>query len=268
MTTSLVTASSGYRAIRSRRRLRVRRTGVQATPPWRMAAVDTTAVASGMIAFGLVLGITIHTLGRDAAAGIIGAAGVYGGSAQLTTVTLLSQGSALLLAVLSGVVVNLRLLLYSAALGERFAGQPRLFRWLAPHLIIDQTFLMSQRRAELTGQAFRRYWLWLGALVLVVWCSSVAAGELLAPVLPPMPHLSLVCTAMFLGLLVPRLRTRPAVTAALTGFGTAALAGSLVPELGIVAGAVCGVAAAMNGRRSTKPHRPEGVPPCPSVSKT
>ena len=40
-----------------------RRAGVQATPPWRMAAVDVTAVASGMVAFGLVLGITIHTVG-------------------------------------------------------------------------------------------------------------------------------------------------------------------------------------------------------------
>jgi predicted branched-subunit amino acid permease len=216
-----------------------------------MAALDVTTVASGMIAFGLVLGITIHTLGRDAAAGLIGAAGVYGGSAQLTAVTLLSQDSTLVLAVLSGVVVNLRLLLYSAALGGRFVGQPGLFRWLAPHLLIDQTFLLAQSRPDLTGRMFRRYWLWLGALVLVVWCSSVAAGELLAPVLPSMPHLTLVCTAMFLGLLLPRLGTRPAVTAALTGFGTAALMSSLVPELGIVAGAVCGVAAAMTRRQST-----------------
>jgi branched chain amino acid efflux pump len=216
-----------------------------------MAAADVTTVASGLVAFGLVLGITIHTLGRDPAAGIIGAAAVYGGSAQLTTTTLLSQGSVLLLAVLSGVLVNLRLLLYSAALGERFAGQPRLFRWLAPHLMIDQTFLMAQSRPELTDRAFRRYWVWLGALVLVVWCASVAAGELLAPVLPPLPHLTLVCTAMFLGLLLPRLGTRPAMTAALTGFGTAALVGSLAPELGIVAGALCGVAAAMTRRRST-----------------
>ncbi len=216
-----------------------------------MAAVDVTSVASGMIAFGLVLGITIHTLGRDAAAGIIGAAGVYGGSAQLTTITLVSQGSTLVLAVLSGAVVNLRLLLYSAAMGERFAGQPGLFRWLAPHLMIDQTFLVAQGRAELTGRAFRRYWLWLGAMVLGVWCSSVAAGELLAPVLPTMPHLTLVCTAMFLGLLLPRLGTPPAVAAALTGFGTAALVSCLVPQLGIVAGAVCGVAAAMARRRPT-----------------
>jgi len=217
-----------------------------------MAAADLSAVSWGMIAFGLVLGITIHAFDRDAAAGIIGAATVYGGSAQLTTVTLLSQQSALALAVLSGVVVNLRLLLYSAAMGDRFAGQPRLFRWLAPHLIIDQTFLLAEGRRELTGRVFRHYWLWLGGLVLLVWCSSVAAGEILAPVLPPLPHLTLVCTAMFLGLLLPRVVTRPAVTAALVGAVTAALVSQLVPQLGIVAGAVCGVAAAMARRpRST-----------------
>jgi predicted branched-subunit amino acid permease len=251
MTTSLTAAPSPNQSAGPLPPARGPDPGGRSTPPWRMAAVDVTTVASGMIAFGLVLGITIHTLGRDAAAGIIGAAGVYGGSAQLTTVTLLSQGSALLLAVLSGVVVNLRLLLYSAALGERFAGQPSLFRWLAPHLMIDQTFLMAQGRPQLTGQAFRCYWLWLGGLVLVVWCSSVTAGELLAPVLPPMPHLTLVCTAMFLGLLLPRLRSRPAVTAALTGFAAAAVVSQLVPELGIAAGAVCGVTAAMSRRQST-----------------
>jgi predicted branched-subunit amino acid permease len=210
-----------------------------------MALRDTLAVSSGMVSFGLVLGITIRALGRDAASGIIGAASVYGGSAQLTTVTLLAQGSLLPLAVLSGLVVNLRLLLYSAAMGDRFADGPRLFRWLAPHLIIDQTFLMSQTRRELRGASFRRYWLHLGGFVLLVWCTSVSAGELLAPVLPPLPHLTLVCTAMFLGLLVPRLTTRPAVVAAVVGATTTALVSQVVPELGIVAGALAGVAAAL-----------------------
>jgi predicted branched-subunit amino acid permease len=209
-----------------------------------MAAADTLTVCSGMISFGLVLGITIDSFGRDELAGIVGAAAVYGGSAQLTTVTLLAQGSALALAVLSGLVVNLRLLLYSAAMGDRFAHQPRLFRWMAPSLMIDQTFLMSQGRRELGGEAFRRYWLWLGGFVLVVWTSSVAAGELLAPVLPPLPHLALVCTAMFLGLLLPRLVTRPAVVAAVVGGVTAGVVSELLPALGIVAGAVAGVAAA------------------------
>jgi len=209
-----------------------------------MAAADTLTVCSGMICFGLVLGITVETLGRDELSGIIGAAVVYGGSAQLTTVTLLSHGSALVLAVLSGVVVNLRLLLYSAAMGDRFAGQPRAFRWLAPYLLIDQTFLMAEGRRELPAEVFRRYWLWLGGFVLCVWTSSVAAGELLAPALPSLPHLTLVCTAMFLGLLLPRLVTRPAIAAAVVGGLTAGVVSAMLPALGIVAGAVAGVAAA------------------------
>jgi predicted branched-subunit amino acid permease len=151
-------------------------------------------------------------------------------------------------------VVNLRLLLYSAAMGDRFSGQPRLFRWLGPFLMIDQTFLVAESRRELRGGAFRRYWLWLGGFVLVVWTSSVAAGELLAPVLPPLPHLALVCTTMFLGLLVPRLVTRPAVVAAVVGGLTAAVVSELLPALGIVAGAVAGVAAACTVRDpSTRP---------------
>lgn len=220
-------------------------TAPDARAPWRMAAADTLTVSSGMISFGLVLGITIDALGRDEIAGLIGAASVYGGSAHLTTVTLLSQGVTVALAVLSGAVVNLRLLLYSAAMGDRFTGQAWWFRWLAPHLLIDQTFLMAQGRRELAGRAFRRYWGCLGLFVLAVWTASVAAGELLAPVLPPLPHLTLVCTAMFLGLLLPRLTTRPSVVAAVSGGVTAAIVSQVVPELGIVAGAVVGVAAAM-----------------------
>ena len=135
-----------------------------------------------------------------------------------------------MLAVLSGVVVNLRLLLYSAALGERFAGQPRLFRWLGPHLMIDQTFLMAQSRPELTGRTFRHYWWWLGALVLVVWCSSVAAGELLAPSCRPCRTCPSCVPPCFSASSIPRLGTPPAVTAAVTGFGAAALVSSSFPS--------------------------------------
>ena len=245
MTTPLTTTTSRIQAPASQRSQGTPPTFVPAAAPWRMAARDVNVAGPGMIAFGLVLGITINALHRDAAAGILGAAAIYGGSAQLTAVTLLSQQPALALAVLSGVVVNLRLLLYSAAMGDRFADQPRLFRWLAPHLIIDQTFLLAEARRELTGRVFRHYWLWLGGLVLIVWCSSVAAGEILAPVLPPLPHLTLVCTAMFISLLRPRMVTRPAVAAALVGGVTAALVSHLAPQLGIIAGAICGIAAAL-----------------------
>lgn len=222
---------------------------------WRIAAQDTGAVASGMIAFGLVLGITVEVLGRSALAHLVGAGAIYGGSAQLTAVTLLSHGSGIALAVASSAVVQLRLLLYSAAMGNRFAEQPRLFRWLAPHFIIDQTFIVAQSRPELSGTAFRGYWTRLGLLVLTVWTTSVAAGLFLGPQMPSLPHLTLVCAAMFVGLLAPRLVSRPAVAAAAGGAIAALVVGHFIPSLGIIAGVVAGMAA---GSAATR-HRTSGA---------
>src|ERR671912_2551677 len=210
------------------------------SPPFPRGAAprDAVSVLSGIVSFGLTLGVTISTLGSNRLAGLAGTFLVYGGSAQLTAITLLDRGIALPLAVLSAAVVNLRLLLYSAALGERFRMQPRWFRWLAPHLIIDQTYLVATTRPSFTGADFRRYWIWVGASVLAVWTGSVAAGIALAPLLPDLPHLGLVATALFIGMLIPRLTSRPAVVAAMTGGAVAAAVSVVMPALGIIAGAL------------------------------
>ena len=213
--------------------------------PRRWALADAGGVLPGMIPFGAMLGVTVVTTGANPLAEVIGGAAIYGGSAQLAAVTLLDRGLGLLAVVLTAAVVNARLLLYSAALGDRFRSQPRLFRWLAPHFIIDQTYLMALSRPTLEGRDFRRYWGWLGGAVLVVWTGSIAVGVLIAPIMPPLPHLTLVGTALFIGLLVPRLTDRPAVVAALVGGTVAALTSLALPAAGIIAGAVTGVVAAM-----------------------
>ncbi len=224
---------------------RAARSASMADQPRRWALADSWAVLPGMVAFGAMLGVTVVTTGANPLAELIGGPAIYGGSAQLATVTLLDRGLGLLPVFLTAAVVNARLLLYSAALGGRFRGHPRLFRWLAPHFIIDQTYLMSLNRPTLHGAVFRRYWLWLGGSVLVVWTASIGAGILIAPVMPPLPHLSLVGTALFIGLLVPRLIDKPALVAALVGGTVAAVTSLALPAAGIIAGTVAGVAAAL-----------------------
>ena len=217
--------------------------------PHVLALRDTASVALGMVAFGMTLGVTISVLGFGTLPGLVGAPVVYAGSAQLTAVTLVHQGAAFVAVVVSSAIVNARLLLYSASLSQRFRDQPAWFRWLAPQFVIDQTYLLSGARPELDGRAFRRYWGFLGVFILVVWCGSIALGMLAAPVLPDLPHLGFVGTAMFLGLLAPRLTSRPAVTAALTGGLVAAVIGLIRPELGIVCGAIAGVITGSAARR-------------------
>ena len=104
---------------------------------------------------------------------------------------------------------------------------------------------MADARPALAGRDFRRYWTWLGGTVLIVWTSSLALAIVLAPVNPPLSHLTLVGTAMFIGLLIPRMVDRPAVVAAVVGGVVAAATSWLLPAAGIAAGAVAGVAASM-----------------------
>jgi predicted branched-subunit amino acid permease len=219
------------------------------TPPYVLALHDTASVALGIASFGLTLGVTISVLSFGALPGLVGAVVVYSGSGQLTAITLVHQGAALLGVVVSAAVVNSRLLLYGASLSPRFREQPAWFRWLAPHFVIDQTYLLSSARPDLDPRTFRRYWGWLGSFVLVVWSSSIAVGMLAGPVLPAMPHLGFVGTAMFLGMLAPRLTNRPAVAAAAAGGLVGAAVGVVRPELGIVCGAVAGVMAGMAVQR-------------------
>jgi predicted branched-subunit amino acid permease len=180
---------------------------------------------------------------------VLGAVLVYGGSAQLTTITVLHLGSGLAAAVVSGAVVNARIMLYGAALEPWFRDQPTWFRLLAPHYIQDQTYLSAVERTDLHGGSFRRYWAWAGGLLLVVWTASVVLGLLLGPVLPSLPHLALIGTALFVAMLVPKLSGATTVPAAVSAAAAALVVVRLLPELGILGGTLAGVVAALTIER-------------------
>jgi predicted branched-subunit amino acid permease len=216
----------------------------------RQAAIrDVLAVSPGIIPFGVMLGVTVVATGTGRLAGILGAALVFGGSAQLTTISMLHLGGTLLAAVVSGIVVNARLLLYSAALEPWFRGQPFWFRLLGAQFIQDQTYLSATARTTYSPSEFRRYWGWLGGALLTVWTGSVAVGLLAAPLLPPLPHLGLVGATLFAAMLVPRLVDRTSVLAATAAAGAALVVTHVLPNLGILAGTAAGVAAALSVRR-------------------
>jgi hypothetical protein len=66
---------------------------------------DLAAVSPGIVAFGVFLGLGAARTGQGPEA-VVGALLVFGGSAQLTTLTSLHLGAGLLTALASGVAVN------------------------------------------------------------------------------------------------------------------------------------------------------------------
>ena len=215
-----------------------------ARPEAVAARSDLLGMLPSMLPFGLALGVTITSVrSLGDVAGALSGGLVYAGTAQLSAITMLERGVGVLAVVLSAAVVNSRLLLYGAALETGFRQQPLWFRLVGVHLVVDATYVAAVGRPELLARpaAFRAYWTRLGFWMLALWSASVGLGVLVGPLLPVLPHLGLLGLALFLALLVPRLRTSPSLASAAAAAVVAPSVGLLVPSLAVGAGAVGGV---------------------------
>jgi predicted branched-subunit amino acid permease len=233
-------------------------TTLQAAPlTQRRPAVDRAAVRDmlpivvGIAPFGLLIGLTIGSHPAGPAAGLASAVLFFGGTAHFSALTMISAGAGPP-AVLAGVLVtNSRLLLYGAALQPRFAAQPRWFRRLGPALLIDQTFaLATALPADTSALRFRRYWLTAGLTMAAGWLGSHVVGLLAGPLVPSWLPLEIAAPAVLVGLLVPHLRRRPGLVAALTAGLVTAATSALPAGVGTLAGALSGLLAGTAAARS------------------
>jgi predicted branched-subunit amino acid permease len=165
---------------------------------------------------------------------------IFGGASQLATVTL--AGTASIWAVmLAALVINSRHLMYSAALSNAFARQPRWFALCGPFVLIDQVFAVMATKTDLEPADFRRYYLTVGVFFYLTWILVVSVGMLLGPVIPVSWRLDVAPALMFIGLVVVAIDRSPALVAAVVGGGVAYLSINLPERLGILVGAVAGV---------------------------
>ncbi len=221
-------------------------------PEVRAALRDLAPVMVGLAPFALLIGVTGVRSGVGGGAGVLSSALLLGGSAQLTGLTMLAGGASPLALVAAVTLVNARFLLYAAALEPCFRHQPRWFRWVGPHFVVDPTYAMAARRDDLADpRRFRRYWFAAGVGLATVWVGLTVLGVVLAPVLPESAALDVAAPAMFLAVLVPQLRARPARAGASAAGVTAVVASPLPDGLGLLCGIAAGVLAATLADRST-----------------
>lgn len=202
--------------------------------------------------FALIVGATAADLGAPVA-GWAGSWLVYAGSAQLAAMRLARSDGALV-AVVTALLVNLRLAVYSASLAQRWRGQPRWFRVVAAPLIIDPTWAaaMAEVDGSTDGRAERRFFLAAGSVLGAGWSAGIAAGALLGATLHGL-DLRIVVPLCLIGLLGDSLRDRRS-RGCLLAAAVIAVAGTNLPAgTGLLAAVVGGVGvfAAQGGRAET-----------------
>jgi predicted branched-subunit amino acid permease len=208
-------------------------------PAARRGALAMLPLVAGFIPFALVVGSVATEHGGPFAAWAGGWL-IFGGSAQLATVNTLHAGS--IAAILTGLLVNARLLVYSASLGRRWADQPRWFRVAAAALIIDPTWAIADAHAErCTDRREQRGYFFGAALTLgVVWTTAIGVGAVIGARLDAI-DLSIVVPLCLLALLGAGVRARGARAVIVAAAAVALLTTSWPSGTGLLAAVVAGV---------------------------
>ncbi|WP_152649201.1 AzlC family ABC transporter permease [Demequina flava] len=216
---------------------------------WRDFWTGTVAIAPlmpGSIVFGLAFGALITEVGLPAWMAPYASATVTAGASQIAIVEALRQNAPMLIAVATALVINARLALYSASLAPVFAAFPRRWKLILAYLMTDQSAAVSVFEAPRWPDPVRRRWFILGVSgpFVTVWIAGTAAGALLGPVIPEAWQIGFIVPLMFIAVMVPALRTWPAVAAAGISTAVVLILKDLPYGLNVLIGALLGIALA------------------------
>ena len=195
-----------------------------------------------ILPFALVLGVAINDSVMPTAVAWSTSVLIFAGAAQLATVSLAGTTTWLAL-VATATVINLRHVMYSAAMAPRFQGQPMWFRIFGPFVLIDQVFALMAGRTDLDRDAFRRLYVATGLFFYISWNVTVVVGMLVGGAIPGSWRLDVAPSVMFAGLVIVGIVRRGAAVAALAAAGVTFAALGLPNNLGLLLGAVVGIAA-------------------------
>ncbi len=214
---------------------------------WIDGARAMLPLLPGAVPFGMIAGVVASNAGLDALAGIGQSIVVFAGAAQLASTQLIADAAPVFVVILTGLVINLRFAMYSAALAGHLSALPRWRRWLAAYLMTDQSYALSVLRYTARPQMSlaAKFAFYMGGAIPMwtVWLAATAAGYFLGNRIPASWSLDFFVPLSFLALIVPSIADRANAAAALTGGAAAIIAWSLPFNLGLFLAALAGIAA-------------------------
>ncbi|CAG2127320.1 AzlC family ABC transporter permease [Cupriavidus plantarum] len=214
----------------------------------------------GVAPFGLIYGVLAVNAGMPAWLACAMSATVFGGASQMILTQLWSAGTPALIVVFTVAMVNLRHALYSATMAPALSHLPRRWKALVAYLLTDEAFAAMTRRLTDTGERMRnRHWFFFGAgfSLWSCWQVSTLAGVLVGAQVPRDWPLDFFLPLTFIAIIVPNLKHRAHLAAALVASALAVACYGMPHKLGIMVAALGGIAAGMVLLPRTRPRKQE-----------
>ncbi len=202
-------------------------------------------ISVGVIPWAIVTGIAMRSIGMDEFESMGMSLLVYAATAQLGTLPLIASGAPLWLIFVTGMVLNLRFVIFSAAVAPALHTQSLTRRIVGGFLLTDTAFAVL---GEKLATAHDPVWRWGYYIVpsiygWVLWQSGVLIGVFGAGFIPRDWSLEFMGTIALMIMVVPMVRSRPMLVAALVGGLGAVLLRGLPLRLGLFAAILLGIAA-------------------------
>lgn len=197
----------------------------------------------GVFPFGMIYGVLALEAGIPVSAAQLMSAIVFAGSSQFITTQLVGNGTPGLVMVLTIFIVNLRHGLYSASIAPYVSKLSNAWKALLAYLLTDEAYAIAITHYDRDGTQPASHWFFLGAglALWTTWQASTAMGILVGAVLPASWSLDFTLSLTFIALVMPWLKDRPSLGAALVAGIVAVLGNSLPYKLGLVAAALAGI---------------------------
>jgi 4-azaleucine resistance transporter AzlC len=201
-------------------------------------------VLLALIPFGVTFGAAAMDSGLSALEAICMSVFVAAGAAQLAAVQLLSGGASVAVIVLTVLVINLRLMLYSASLAPHFRRLPAGWKGFLSYHLTDQAYAATITRFD-EGQTEEpdKRWYFLGVALSIwtTWQAATVLGVILGSWASEGWSLDFVLPLIFIALAVPAIKDRMIGAAALSAGAAAVSAAALPLNLGLITATLVGV---------------------------
>lgn len=201
----------------------------------------------GAFAWGMISGVAMVKGGLTVPWAAAMSLLVYAGSAQLAALPLIVAGAPLWVIVATGLITNLRFVIYSAALRPYFADRTLGRRIALGYFMTDFTFVRFMRSAQEGSMPERHRDSWFAGVCSsnwITWQVSALTGIIGASYVPSEWGLEFTGTLALVALVGPSLNVRPAVIGALMAALVAVFTHALPFKLGLFCGALAGILAA------------------------
>jgi 4-azaleucine resistance transporter AzlC len=204
---------------------------------------DETPILLGVVPFGLLYGALAISAGVSNGAAQAMSAIIFAGSAQFIAAQLVGAGTAGVVIVMVVFVVNLRHALYSASVAPYVRHLNTFWKVLLSYLLTDEAYAVTITHYNREGESPTRHWYFLGA-GLTLWASwqlSTAAGIFIGAQIPPAWPLGFILPLTFIALVVPAIKDKAGMLAAVVAAVIGLLAAGLPYKTGLLLAAVVGI---------------------------